>query len=255
VAKPILLSVNIPFSGFYGSLWSDLIDHDYESWVEGASERENEDTPEPLRLDDSELADCLFWAMDYSAAYQEIAKDYSAAYNDWASEEIGFPLRMTFEEMTSPREYNFATDRIFCHIPLSVVRRLFAISRKEGHSRLADMIKRRFTSYSGFISGYSNTLHDWLSKPLQDWDHNELGTLLLAVVGEPDDDLTIYYRLADNSWQYFETAVDWKRFETRVQEARDVKAAEWKAENPDSDIPEPPYRCHLTPDLFAWAPQ
>lgn len=246
------LSINIPFGGFYESKWSDLVDDAAEQHARdyaGDGQKEA-DIPEALRLSESEVSECVFSACNYYAGYAAIARDYPEAFNAQALNVLGFDLNLTFEELTSPREYNFETDRIFCRIPVSIVRRLFALSRKDRHSRLSATIASRFTSRSGFISFYDNTLQSWLEKPLLDWDANELGTLLIACLDGELDDMEIYYSMSDNSHQYFENAMDWPKFEERVQDVRDEKAQDWNDANPDQEIPAPPYRCPVTPDLF-----
>lgn len=204
------LSINIPFGGFFESKWSALVDDEVEQYAEhyAGDDQKEADIPEALRLSESEVSECVFWTCNYSAGYAAVARDYPEAFNAQALNVLGFDLKLTFEELTSPREYNFETDRIFCRIQVSIVRRLFALSRKDKHARLSATIAARFTSRSGFTSFYDNTLQPWLEKPLLDWDANELGTLLIACLDGELDDWEIYYSLSDNSNQYFENAMD-----------------------------------------------
>jgi len=58
MSKPIMLSVNIPFPGFYESLYSSEIDHEESQWCEHeANERDDGEAqhPEELRLTADEL--------------------------------------------------------------------------------------------------------------------------------------------------------------------------------------------------------
>ena len=71
--------------------------------------------------------------------------------------------------MDSPREYNFTTDRVYAHIPVNVVLALFARSAAEGHARLRETIRERFTSYDGFHSHYDTTLDTWLERDVTEW--------------------------------------------------------------------------------------
>lgn len=80
-------------------------------------------------------------------------------------------------------------------------------------------IKKRFTSYDGFISFYSNRIEDWLDKPLTEWDHNELGTLLYAL-WDSDDDYAVYNCMGDAACKAFNEGFDFKRFEQEVEELR-----------------------------------
>ena len=255
------LSVNIPFPGFYESVYSQEVDNFAECEAEYMAEREAEDgvTPE-LRLTAEEFAEALYDATDYSNAYQSIARAYTDAFEQEAQEWIAghfglarFKLRFEFEEMTAPRYYNFETDRIFVSVPWGVVKRLATLSRRDGHARLRAQIKSRFTSYDGFLSHYPNELGTWLVKPLAEWDHNELGTLLRAILGEHDNDDfrdAVMWRVLDGDgcYQEWSDAVDWPKFEAKVADLRADKLAELREEDPDYVAPEP--RCSLTLDLF-----
>jgi hypothetical protein len=185
--------------------------------------------PPELRLTASEVVEIFFGVTDYRSIFYSIARAYTNAFDRVVSEELGIPLKLEFDDMDSPREYNFSTDRIFCMVPLSAVEALMRRSAEEGHKRLADCIEDRFTSRSGFSSYYSNDLADWLEKPLEIWDHNELGTLLRALMDDPEDrDLSVYYAVCDGDGCYSEwsNGVDWTAFEREVAELREAKVAE-----------------------------
>lgn len=150
----------IPFAGFYGGL------HDYEAdrKIESALEYAE------LRPSDSlyqELQDLAYsGAADFPAAFEDMAQAYAESFLDWLS------LDGKFESMTSPREYNFETDRVFVELTRSDLARLW---RGVDKARFAARCKERFTSCSGFISHYSPDWRTW--GPLSTWDHNQLGTL------------------------------------------------------------------------------
>lgn len=252
----------VPFAGLYESIWSQALDRGEEQFAESQAEREADQKwspddyqPPHLRISASEYADILYWVSDYSAGRQVIARAYAGAFNNWLSEQIGLPLSLQFESMTSPWEYNFETDRIFCTISQKTVRRLFKISKAENHVRLAAEIKRRFTSCGGFVSFYANELADWLVKPLLTWDCNEVETLLCAVAMLPDDDgCEVYEQLQnDNVFDLaFEAAVDWPKFDEKVKELRDEKQAAYEVDHPE--VLEHAPRGPSTPDLFESTP-
>lgn len=293
-------SINIPFPGLYDSWLSAELDYTEEQEAEYRAEEDEEGErafPEPLRLSVSDLAELQFDCMDYSAAYLYLAKTYTEAFDYWAGEALGFTrmewryswadkrktrvkvdrLGLIFEEMTSPREYNFTTDRIFCQVSGRVVKALFRVSKAEGHSRLEACIKERFTSRSGFISHYSNRLSDWLSKPLADWDENELGTLLRALLPEDDDSLMWATLEGETGYNALSKGMDWAKLdaaklEKRAELLRDwldsdaERALIWKASNldtfraivaaapelfPDAEEDGGFYRCPHTSDMFA----
>lgn len=265
MTKPKTVTVNLPFDGFYESWYSDAIDREEESFIDyrvhenGESEPDYESYwPETLKLDAEEYGRILFDVTSYNAAYEQIARDYVAAFDFVAGETFDISIkatrkcytqgafvkeqylqpsiRATFESMDSPREYNFTTDRVYADIPISVMQALFRRSKEEKHATLAAVIAERFTSRDGFISGYSRHLSEWLSKPLRDWDHNELCTLLIAVMraaGADPEGSEVRDRLFDGTcgdegaYTAWSNAVDWEKFETKRAEMRAEKLAEW----------------------------
>ena len=282
------ISVNIPFAGFYSSKWSELIDHEESQWLEYAHDKWNESGecqfPLELRISEPDLAKLLFSVTDYSKAYDLIARDYVEAYDAWLAEKFGINFaakrkvfshvgdvagfrmwsyrqdtcKIQFEEMTSPREYNFETDRLFVTMPLYI---LAKIRKAVGETSLAAAFKERFTSRSGFSSFYAPSIPD---KPLSEWDHNEAGTILRAM---EFDDWELYESLSSEAGhQAWESAVDWTKFETECSEKRAELLTEWIESDPERakaylanggdsfglevDGLAISYRCMLTPDLF-----
>jgi hypothetical protein len=268
MAKPRMVSINIPFPGFYESWYSHDIDREEQQAAEyEAEEREDGERtqPEELRLTADELARLFYDHTEYKVAEYKIAAMYVDAFDYEAGDLLGLSvkdtrqvwrdggfttesyqrpsLRLRFEEMTSPREYNFETDRIFAEIPLAVARHMFAKSKEDKHATLAAVICRRFTSRSGFISFYANDVESWLATPLSDWDHNELGTLLLACLemangadwGDSEMDFRLYESVSDDGgiYQAWESAVDWPAFEKAREELREDKAADLRESDPE----------------------
>ena len=148
----------VPFDGFYHSLHDSEIDHALEIVFDiGGSGDVNPDILEAARD-----------ALDWPCIYEAYAKEYA--------ESIGheYDLELTFESLSSPRFYNFETDRAFSHISRDSLAKIW---RAVPRDALRDAIRERFTSRDGFISHYPNSLDDW-PRRLSDWDHNQIGTLL-----------------------------------------------------------------------------
>lgn len=222
------LSTELPFPGFYESLYSSALDGEAEQWADYEAEyrQDEENVPLGLRLTAGEYAEIVFNVSDHQVAALAVAKEHVAAFECIASERLGFKLNLDFEEMTSPREYNFDTDRVFASIPYGRVLRMAVLSRRNHHVKLAAKIAERFTHRDGFFSSYSNALGEWLDKPLADWDHNEVGTLLLAVydLGDnTDDDLEIYEHIHKGFYRAWESSVNWTELDARVQELHMTK--------------------------------
>lgn len=157
--KPVKRSVNIPFSGFYETLHDDAFDHALEMIFSDSSGN-------PLG---GKMADAWGY-VDWKKAQTNYAKKFGI---DLCAH-LGIK-GAEFEEMVSPREYNFETDRIFMLIPDQELRRM----RRETPVEILDQVaKERHTSRDGFISFYSNDPRMW--PKFEDWDHNHLGTLFRA---------------------------------------------------------------------------
>ena len=144
------------FSGFYESIHSGVFDNE-EEWI----------------IEDNPGHDYD----DFKFKTDEVG--YCKNYVNAISSEI--ELKMEFMELTSPREYNFTTDKISVWITTKELKKISSALNSEA---LKDIIKRRFTSRDGFMSYYSNDIEEWKEKKIQDWDCVELGTLLDAWIIE-----------------------------------------------------------------------
>lgn len=167
------METTIPFTGFYHSVHSENIDYALEQLFSDA----NGDRVERL---ESEAYDLIEWG----AIFNQYAKDYAECF----AGALGLKT-LKYKELDSPREYNFTTDRIICEIDVEEVKRLI---KEEVNSRdLRECIKERFTDRSGFISFYENDLDKWSTK-VEDWDHNEVGTLIESYAKQESEE---YYRI------------------------------------------------------------
>lgn len=154
--------LSIPFSGFYESIHDSQIDN--ELW-------QNVFTDYRTGCDNNDnLSNRAFDSINWHDLWIE----YSREYVDFMAHE--YDLKIEFESLSSPREYNFVTDRIFVNMPDCEFLRIYnEIDKKV----FADCIKSHFTSYDGFISFYSNDINEWPENPL-DYDCNEAMCLFEA---------------------------------------------------------------------------
>ena len=105
------LESTIPFDGFYESFISADIEHQIGQQIEWDSDTFDLNEDEQQILWDSYLS------VNRSYFYNQIAEDYTNFYIDALNERLkGFTLKATYKFFTSPREYNFSTDRIFIEI-------------------------------------------------------------------------------------------------------------------------------------------
>ena len=164
------LESTIPFDGFYESFISDDIDHQIGQQIEWDTDIYDLNEDEQQVLEDSYLS------VNRSYFYNQIAEDYTNFYIDAINERLkGFTLNAKFKLLTSPREYNFSTDRIFIEIEENHAIDFIKYIIKNYKKEVENKIKERFTSRSGFWSHYKNGLDLW-TKDFKEWDHNQIGT-------------------------------------------------------------------------------
>lgn len=156
--RPVMMSAVIPFAGFYNSVHDDACDYAMEQYFQ----TDNGD-PWPGFQDAWEHVN-----------WTQVQTEYAKAYvHEFAHE---FKIKgMVFEELNSPREYNFTTDRIFVRLPLVEVWRM----KRETPKKVLDAVAaEKFTSRSGFSSHYSPHINHWPNT--RDWDHNQVFALIEA---------------------------------------------------------------------------
>ena len=164
------LESTIPFDGFYESFISDDIDHQIGQQIECDADTFDLNESEQEVLEDNYLS------VNRSYFYNQIAEDYTNFYIDALNERLkGFTLKATYKFFTSPREYNFETDRIFIEIEKNHCIDFIQYIIKNYKKELENRIKERFTSRDGFWSQYKNELDLW-TKDYSEWDHNQIGT-------------------------------------------------------------------------------
>ena len=164
------LESTIPFDGFYESFISDDIDHQIGQQIEWDTDIYDLNEDEQQILWDSYLS------INRSYFYYQIAEDYTNFYIEILNRRLkGFTLKAKFNLLTSPREYNFETDRIFIEIEENHAIDFIKYIIKNYKKELEKKIKQRFTSRSGFWSHYKNGLDLW-TQDYSEWDHNQIGT-------------------------------------------------------------------------------
>lgn len=166
--KEAAMITTIPFSGFYNTIHSYTVDQALEQSISDSS------GCHPIS---DRISEELCW--HYPTPMAQYTRQYVADFVAKLNEETGLNIALEWESVTSPREYNFETDRIFATITEADVRALLAAVERADLDRAA---KDEFTSYSGFISHYANRVSEW--GDVAEWDHNQIGTLLKAAVSQ-----------------------------------------------------------------------
>ena len=203
------LESTIPFDGFYESFISADIDHQIGQQIECDCDLYDLNVNEEKILWDSYLS------VNRSYFYNQIAKDYTNFYIDALNERLeGFTLKATYKSFNSPKEYNFATDRIFIDIEKNHAIDFIKYIIKHYKKELEEKIKQRFTSRSGYWSHYKNTLNSW-TQDYSEWDCNMIGTCFELFDLEEED---INYSLRE----YLTEAISENLYNTLDKEGVDL---------------------------------
>lgn len=173
----------VPFAGFAGTWHSESVDYAEEQLFSDSSGKVY-----------NNLLDMFFDHVSYGDVFQRYAENYVSILR----QELELPS-LVFEEMISPRFYNFETDRIFVSISRQDFDRMMLAVGGESLDRKA---REMFTSRSGFCSFYPNDTAKW--PPVDDWDHNHVGAVLAAYA-----DL-----IASGDWSAFEESIATEHFGT-----------------------------------------
>lgn len=161
---PETFSTLIPFDGFYGSIHDDCIEY-----------VENRMFADSSGDEDSPRYQSVFQRYYENVDHREVFDKYAKVYTEALAEIVD--IKLEFEEMVSPREYNFMTDRIFAKITRDDLAKMLWKVKGE---RLNVTIAEMFTSRSGFISHYPNDISRW--PRISEWDHNHCYAVVKSYV-------------------------------------------------------------------------
>jgi len=139
---------------------------------------------------------------DFEWDYKEYEKRVSKSFVNRLEFELNtfINVKINFQEIISPKEYNFTTDSVNVEIKVNLKELIGLISdRKELATKY---FKDKYTSCSGFISFHSNDIDDWLNIAyIKENEGHRVGSLLecLATL-EIDEDSVTYW--ADDETGY-----------------------------------------------------
>ena len=179
------------FNGFYNTLFDNLIDNT----VDGAIEYHNEQNGTELNYDD--------FNFDFITLQNDICKDAVIKIEEKLNE-IGINCSIIYENLISPRYYNFSNDSINIEINFKKFSQVIEILEQNFDS-FAQYIKYNYTSRDGFISSYSSYASDWI-KDLRENTENEahkVGAVLDFILQEIEEykDEDLYFDLCKNYYE------------------------------------------------------
>jgi hypothetical protein len=127
------------FNGFYGSIFEP----NEEAELDYINELRQEKTKSKLNYDDIEF--------DYDNYYLELSKEL--CYKVWDQLD-DFIYKIKFEDLKSPKFYNYSNDWIECKIKPK--KKAIINYIKNNYNSWNKYLKDNYTSYDGFISSYDN---------------------------------------------------------------------------------------------------
>lgn len=149
-------------------------------------------------------------------------------------------LSCTYDQMTSPKEYNFYTDRLWMNLDIDIYRVAFQVwYDEEMHKNFDEYLRRKYTSCDGFWSFVKNEIGDYF----EEWEHLDVLVdywLLTKIYGEKNivkaiekRDLTDYeYEIIDIADQcLYEHMVPISEVRYICDECRKDDKKQWVTDN------------------------
>ena len=180
------MNIQLPsFGGFYDSIWYDSdnlcseLDYFEDNLEYG------------MHLD--HIGD---WGV--SAQYEQ---DVCKAYTEYMQDQyrkLGIDITLKYECMTSPREYNFTTDKIYADMTWDGRKNLegkLIVLMEKHKEQLSRIISRNHSSRDGFISFMDNTYDEWYERIAG--MREESGDIDLYV-----GHLLAYLVMCENGWEH-----------------------------------------------------
>lgn len=157
----------------------------YNTWFDSDNAEESTLYEEELNYDDVEF--------DYKDYMNRVAEACVGAVENQLKDL--FNISIEFENVCSPREYNFTNDSINVEYTLDNLDEIFNYL-EEYKTEFEEFLKERYTSRSGFSSFWSNDYDVWIEEYLLDEESLEhcLGSVLDFILSnEGYTDENLYY--------------------------------------------------------------
>lgn len=186
------IEIQVPFSGFYHSIHDMYIDNHIEYEIDYL-ESELGYTDEQL-----DIIKDKFYMMDYAPIRKAICEHYIQAYNAVFYDEYNIHLDLEYSCLTSPKFYNFETDRLYALIDESIYNEVSALINSEDFKA---MLKDKFKAQSGFMPFQST---------LDAIDNNDTVLFSAELLEQllPEETVINNYQYSDNINEAIMNAID-----------------------------------------------
>lgn len=186
--KQTKFTISLPFfCGFYDSpLYNcDTLYYETKDEIEYYREQFNDETLEPDDLD-----------INFKEYTHDVSKAFCEAFYDNTPD---FVKAVTFNRLSSPKYYNFETDKVIADVELdenwqdSVME--FINNNKD---ELKTKIKEDWSNRDGFWSFMPNDLDEWIEELQKDEPDSRFVEIMLGYIMKKDNE-KIYYDLIDDT--------------------------------------------------------
>ena len=187
------------FRGFYNSIFTP----DFNEW----------DLFNNADLVDKDIVNyCIENAEVPQEYYDEVAKTYLEHIGNYIVKVVP-NIEMKYKELESPKYYNYETDRIIGTCNYNEIKEDIKSVLNKYPNIFDFVVKKHFTSYSGFISFYSNNYKEW---DFDNLDHNQLMAVMevLAIVGFMHDNYAeVVDEITESDIYSIESTIEFDTFE------------------------------------------
>lgn len=167
------LTIQLPFSGFYHSIHDAHIDSVIECYTQD---------------NDSEALSDAFYNMTYDGIWEAVSKHYTQAYDQVFYDKYDIWLDVEFSHITSPRFYNFETDKLYVSIKEDVLKQVIALL---DDAEIQKVLNEKYRTQDGFIC------FDSTKQAIKDKDYSLFTADLLNML-LPEDEVIDNYQYMDN---------------------------------------------------------
>lgn len=179
------------FNGFYNTLFENILDNATEL----AIEYYNEQNSTELNYDDFDF--------NFVSIQNEICKDAVSKIEEKLNE-IGINCTIIYENLVSPKYYNFSNDSINIEINFKKFNRVIEIL-EQNYDSFTQYIKDNYTSRDGFISSFSSYSSDWIEDLIENSENeaHKVGAVLDFILQEIEEykDEDLYFDLYENYYE------------------------------------------------------
>ena len=179
------------FNGFYNTLFDNILDNATDNAIECHNARNNTS----LNYDDFDF--------NFDSIMQEICKNAVSKIEEKLNE-FGLNCSIIYENLISPRKYNFSNDSINIEINFKKFSQVIEIL-EQNYDSFTQYIKDNYTSCSGFISSHSRYSSDWMEDLREDAENetHKVGAVLDFILQEIEEykDENLYFDLCENYYE------------------------------------------------------